>query len=107
MADELTPATFADAVGSTFIIQLSGPPEAPDTPVPYALTLTDVVPHAPSGPQAPRAEPFSLVFLGPAGGYLSQRTYALQHAALGVVELFLVPLGPQADGQHRYEAVFN
>jgi hypothetical protein len=30
----------------------------------------------------------------------------LDHELLGALDLFLVPIGPGADGQHRYEAVF-
>jgi hypothetical protein len=48
---------------------------------------------------------FSLLFRGGPTPPLPQRIYALEHAALGRLELFLVPLGPDADGQ-RYEAVF-
>jgi hypothetical protein len=49
---------------------------------------------------------FSLTFLSPPGPFLPQATYALQHAALGAIELFLVPLGP-GDGGNTYEAVFT
>jgi hypothetical protein len=45
-------------------------------------------------------EPFSLLFLGPPE--LPQRIHRLEHAELGVLELFLVPIGPG-----RYEAIFT
>jgi hypothetical protein len=51
--------------------------------------------------------PFSLLFVGPVSNrYLLQGTYPLQHDALGRLELFVVPLGPQA-GRMRYEVIFN
>lgn len=49
--------------------------------------------------------PFSLLFRGPPEPILPQAIYALEHATLGVSEIFLVPLAPDADGT-RYEAVF-
>ena len=50
--------------------------------------------------------PFSVVFLGPGDPVLPQRIYRLEHIDLGVMELFLVPIGREADGV-RYEAVFG
>ncbi len=56
----------------------------------------------------PRMEQFSLLFQGSLNLLLPQRIYSLSHAALGVFELFLVPLGPNSDGAfYLYEAVFN
>jgi hypothetical protein len=37
---------------------------------------------------------------------MPQRIYRLQHEELGQLELFLVPIGPDADGM-CYEAVFS
>jgi hypothetical protein len=53
-----------------------------------------------------RPVPFNLVFRGPLSPLLPQRTYRLANELLGELDLFLVPLGPDAEGQ-RYEAVFN
>ena len=66
------------------------------------LTLTSVVEHA----KTERMETFSLFFQGPANSYLPQRTYKLNHATLGELEIFLVPIAQNKDGFH-YEAVFN
>ena len=38
--------------------------------------------------------------------HVPQRIYALEHATLGTLELFLVPVGPDAVGM-RYDAVFS
>lgn len=100
MDDELTPATFAPAVGSTFTISLDGPPHT------LALVLEHVTEHV-APPHAPRAQPFSLLFTGPTGGHLPQATYILRHETLGALQIFIVPVGPQPDGRHQYEAVFN
>jgi hypothetical protein len=50
-------------------------------------------------------DPFSLMFNGPREPLLAQGTYRLSHPALGEFELFIVPIGQDADGT-RYEAVF-
>lgn len=54
---------------------------------------------------APRHEPFALTFVGEPG--LAQAIYELDHASLGRLDLFLVPIGPAPDGRVLYEAVFN
>ena len=57
--------------------------------------------------QPPRSrEPFSLLFRGPLDVVLPQRIYPLEHPDMGRFELFLVPIGPDAEGM-RYEAVFS
>jgi hypothetical protein len=49
---------------------------------------------------------FSLVFRGSGGLYLPQQIYRLEHPALGGLEIFLVPLAPDAAGS-RFEAIFT
>ena len=87
-------STFEAVVGSDFV---SADPDA-------RFTLLEVTRHG-IQPHAPRSEPFTLTFVGDPG--LEQRTYALSHADLGILELFLVPIGPGPDGRFRYEAPFN
>lgn len=50
--------------------------------------------------------PFSLIFRAPGPGVLEQRTYPLEHADLGTLSIFLVPVGRNAEFV-EYEAVFN
>jgi hypothetical protein len=51
--------------------------------------------------------PFSLEFTNPKkDAYLAQQIYPLEHEGLGVLDLFIVPLGPDSDGM-RYEVVFG
>ena len=68
-----------------------------------ALTLDDVSPVAITA----RWESFALRFVGTSDAPLAQGTYVLEDDELGSLELFLVPLGPDADGGPRYECVFN
>jgi hypothetical protein len=51
--------------------------------------------------------PFSLHFLGPVSRqYLPQHTYQMVNQNLGMLDIFIVPLGPEA-GRMRYEAIFT
>ncbi len=92
----VTRETFAPHLGSRFALALS------DGVLELELCAVDAL-HA--SPNAPRA-PFALRFRTPAvTGHLAQRIYALAHPVLGMLEIFLVPLGRDATGM-RYEAVF-
>lgn len=53
-----------------------------------------------------RRAPFSLVFRGPPAPILAQQIHRLAHPAVGVLALFLVPIGRDAAGV-RYESVFS
>jgi hypothetical protein len=48
---------------------------------------------------------FSLLFVAPAGPWLPQAIYPVEHPALGIIEIFLVPIGPMQGG-NGYQAVF-
>jgi hypothetical protein len=51
--------------------------------------------------------PFALLLLGPVSRhYLPQGTYPMRHEAMGGLDLFIVPIGPET-GRMRYEVVFN
>ena len=50
--------------------------------------------------------PFSLLFRGPASPVLPQKMYPMEHDRLGVLSIFVVPVGQDATGV-RYEAIFN
>lgn len=52
-----------------------------------------------------RAQPFSLLFTSKTHR-LSQATFRLAHPQLGTIDVFIVPLQPDARGP-LYEAVFN
>ncbi len=49
---------------------------------------------------------FSLIFRGQNSEVPLQSIYILEHAQLGQLEIFLVPIGPDQQGM-RYEAVFT
>ena len=73
---------------------------------PMELELTEVKAYMGHSNEHSDMERFSVFFHGPRDPYLQQSTYALEHDAMGVVDLFLVPIAKDEKGL-RYEAVFN
>ena len=72
-----------------------------------ALELVEATPLTAS-PNRPGRQPFSLIFRGPKNRPLDQRIHDLEHDRLGRLGLFLVPIGPGADGNGPYyQAIFN
>lgn len=96
MSELPSPQTFEPYVGSEFAVV--------DASV--AIVLATVTRHA-ARDHGARRDPFSLLFVGPPGQALPQASYRLDHAALGELVIFIVPIGPSADGRQQYEAVFN
>jgi hypothetical protein len=93
----VTKETFDPHVGTHFSLQL-------DNRATLELELFEIAPLAihPGGKRIA----FALRFRSRERGHVPQRTYQLEHAALGSFALFLVPMGPDASGM-VYEAVFN
>jgi hypothetical protein len=58
------------------------------------------------GPALREGGAFALLFVSQKGPFLPQATYALSHPELGLLELFIVPIGPVGRG-NGYEAVFT
>lgn len=56
--------------------------------------------------RAPNQRQFSLTFRGPAQMVLQQATHTLEHTVIGVLPIFLVPVGRDASGA-QYQAIFN
>jgi hypothetical protein len=105
MADlgSLTAASFAEHLATVFRLHAGG------ESLPLELVEVQRASHAGNpaavGP-AGRREPFNLVFRGPRSPWAPQGIHRLEHDQLGTLDLFLVPLGPDAVGM-RYEAVFT
>ncbi|WP_134740194.1 hypothetical protein [Nocardioides sp. 503] len=94
---------FATHVGETFHVTQSAVSGSV-----LSLLLVDAAVGTEAGGPGPEGQErlqFSLVFGGPAAPALPQGSYALAHEELGELELFLVPIGADADGV-RYEAAF-
>jgi uncharacterized protein DUF6916 len=98
MLESVSAKTFLAHRGTEF--------EVRDLDEPVVLRLAEVrsLGHQ---PHAPRVDPFVLEFSGPSNPMLEQRIHRLGHPALGELDIFLVPIGPDPAGGLRYEAVFN
>jgi len=100
--EKLTLELFLPRLGEVFEIVLDDGSAAPVTLFEAtALTIRDYP------GRDPNRQPFQIKFRHPLGpGFLPQRIYTLRNAALGEIEIFLVPVGPDAEG-FRYQALFN
>jgi predicted transcriptional regulator len=87
-------ADFAPHRDTVFELQTS------DGVVPLKLVKVD-----PAGNSGRAGGAFSLLFAAPKGPWLPQAVYLLRHPSLGNLEIFLVPVGPQPEG-NGYHAVF-
>lgn len=85
----------SEHVGSTFRLYIS-----PDQSLELRLA------EARDLGSTPRQEQFSLLFQGSGHLLLQQAIYRVEHAELGQLDLFLVPVGKQPEG-FLYQAVFN
>ncbi len=94
-----THATFAERLGETFLLR-------DEDAEPLELTLVEATELAPAAGLAHARAPFSIVFRGPLEPVFGQGIHRLENAAIGVFELFLVPIGPDAEGM-QYEAIFT
>jgi hypothetical protein len=93
VAVELVTGTFEPHVGTTF----KATPTYRGEPLELVLASVVESPHA-----RPDHPAFSLFFETADPDVREQQIFALEHADLGQVDLFLVPVGPQ-----QYEAVVN
>lgn len=99
MLERLTASDFVPLIGAEF--RLSVPGEADSQPIRLqsAAVLGDAR-------QPGMREPFALHFLGAGTAALPQAIYRLESETLGPIEIFLVPIGRDANGV-TYEAIFS
>lgn len=105
---DLDRATFAPYLGDRFTVGL---PEGGST----RLVLVEAVeapahwrPDPASVPALAARQPFSILFRGQGATRLPQATYAIRHRDLGVLSLFIVPIGSSLGGAETYyQAVFG
>jgi hypothetical protein len=92
---DLMVTDFEPRGGETFCLR------APDREL--ALELVEIRRLGDSGREGGA---FSLLFRAPSGPFLPQAIYAIEHPALGTLDLFIVPIGP-IPGGNGYEAIFT
>ena len=103
MLETFTIATFTGQEGTTFRLSLASGAALEAT----LLQVTSLSAKGPSGEELPRKRvPFSLLFRVSTPDRFEQKIYTLEHAMIGKFELFLVPIGREADG-YRCEAIFT
>jgi uncharacterized protein DUF6916 len=109
--EALTAADFRDHKGTRF--QVTGGPADDGSPGSFEAELVEVTEY-PANAAGTFRTPFSVVFHGPMEPVMPQGTYRLEHEQFGEVELFIVPIGPNAPGEPgkaptamRYEAAFG
>jgi hypothetical protein len=99
MLETFTPDTFRPHVGKLFRVLVDE-----ERYMPAALVAVEVLTN--DGDTRRKRTPFTLIFRGPAGGHLPQHIYPVQSEVMEPMELFMVPLGPDAHGM-LYECVFT
>ena len=99
MLEHLTIEDFGPCVGEPFTVSA-----ADGDTLEVTLASADRAPDHYGRPGG--RKPFSLIFHGPRSPYAPQGTWQVEHAELGALDLFLVPLGPEGEVM-RYQAVFT
>lgn len=92
---KLAVGDFEQRLDETFVVQI------PELALTLKLTRVNRL-----GESGRPGGAFSLLFVAPPGPFLPQAIYPLEHAELGRLEIFLVPLGPR-DGGNLYESIFT
>jgi len=90
---------FSDKIGDEFVISEDGTP-----PIAFTLAETELLSNW--NAQVVSRPPFSLIFAAKTMQGLPQRLYQLAHSKLGLIGLFLVPVGRDERG-FLYQALFN
>lgn len=98
--DNLALSVFESHVGSVFKLTI-------DVNLEIDLVLVSAERMSVAGPSfSPDSDrPFSLLFRGPEAHPFGQGIHHLSHWVMGEMEIFLVPMQPDAEGP-LYEAVF-
>lgn len=98
MLEQVTVESFEPHVGSSFWVEFP-------TGGKVELRLTRAAKVMESEAARLPRHPFSLYFIGPLSFKLQQQIYHVTHAALEGMDIFLVPVGQDAQS-FQYEAVF-
>lgn len=77
-----------------------------EIPAAEGAVMLKLIKVEPAGNSGRPGGAFSLLFTTPKGPWLQQAIHPVRHPAKGVMEIFLVPIGPLADG-NGYQAIFT
>jgi len=98
--DTLALSAFESHVGSVFKLAADT-----DSEIDLILISATRMPTTDPPGTSDTGRPFSLLFRGPEAQPFGQGTQTLSHLTMGRLEIFLVPIQPDAEGP-LYEAVF-
>jgi len=98
MPTDMTEQEFSRHLNSTFQLTQDGQT--------VELKLVEVKPYLPAKNERADMERFSIYFDGPPDRRLLQGVHHLEHAEMGGLDIFLVPIAGD-EKRYRYEAVFN
>jgi hypothetical protein len=101
MLDRVSKEDFEPLVGKKVKVyrdQSSSDPEGIELEVKEVAAMRSPSPRA--------TEPFRIVLRSRDGWVATQGTFRIEHPALGDLELFAVPIGPDGEGL-CYEIIFN
>ena len=98
MPTDMTEQEFSRHLNSTYQLNLEDHN--------MELKLVEVKAYAPGKNEQAGMERFSIYFDGPPDRLLPQGLHHLEHADMGGLDLFLVPIA-RDEKKFRYEAVFN
>jgi hypothetical protein len=99
MLEQLTAESFEPHVGTSFWVEFP-------TGGKVELRLTRTAKVMESEAARLVRHPFSVFFIGPKSYRLEQSIYHLTHPAMEAMDLFIVPVGHDAQ-TYQYEAVFT
>jgi hypothetical protein len=105
MLDELKMEDFVSHINEKFVLHYEGGNDIQSGNT-ILLQLIEVSPLGKTSKDLKSRHGFSLLFKGPVSPVLHQKMHFLIQEDLGKLPIFLVPLGPEADGM-IYEAIFN
>ena len=98
MLDQLTVESFEPHVGTSFWVEFPSGGKVELRLVRVAKVMESEAARLPR-------HPFSLFFIGPRSYLLEQSTYHLTHPEMDAMDVFVVPVGQDAE-TYQYEAVF-
>jgi hypothetical protein len=99
--DTMTADTLAHLVGESFLLQVQ-----PTDTFGYPVRL-DKIETKPNRQRKDARVPFSLFFVGTPGMVVPQGIYRFEQKSGIVMEIFIVPVGENAEQEITYQAVFN
>ena len=104
MLNMVTKDTFSGYLGQKFHVHVAA--AVLDMELVDVNELVATVGRRSTKPSAQGPRPFSVLFQGPQDPLLPQATYKVEHEAVGTVDIFIVPIGPE-QGVAMYEGIFN